>query len=362
MFGAIFLGGLLSIVIISFKFTKFEFIKIISKNDKKKGFLLGLSLQVLLMVVLLFTIGFINAFIAILHLFIFWIISDLIGGFIVKKRKSETKCYYAGAAAIIFTGLYLLTGAFLAYNVWETSYELSTDKELGNLKVAMIADSHVGTTFDGEGFEKRMMALNDTKPDIVVVAGDFVDDDTTKEDMIKSCQVLGNLDTKYGVYFSFGNHDKGYFNSRGYTGEDLLNELEKNNVIVLQDESILLDDRFYVIGRQDRSVDMMGGKRAGMNELVKDLDKSKYMIVIDHQPHDYEAQAESGVDLVLSGHTHGGQVFPGNLVEALFRTDDKVYGHEKRGNTDFIVTSGISDWAIIFKTCCYSEFVTCNIK
>ena len=99
-----------------------------------------------------------------------------------------------------------------------------------------------------------------------------------------------------------------------------------------------------------------------MEELIADLDTSKYMIVIDHQPHDYDAQAASGVDLVLSGHTHGGQMFPANILESLFHADDRVYGHETRDNTDFIVTSGISDWAIIFKTYTFSEYVITDIR
>lgn len=76
--------------------------------------------------------------------------------------------------------------------------------------------------------------------------------------MIQCCEALGKLKTKYGVYFSFGNHDKGYYDPsyRGYSGDDLIAELEKNNVNVLQDDTVLIDDRFYIIGRQDRSEEM----------------------------------------------------------------------------------------------------------
>ena len=99
-----------------------------------------------------------------------------------------------------------------------------------------------------------------------------------------------------------------------------------------------------------------------IDELVKDLDKSKYMIVLDHQPTEFNKQAASGVDLVLCGHTHGGQLFPFNKVGKWIGANDLVYGHEKRQNTDFIVTSGISDWAIKFKTGTKSEFVIININ
>lgn len=110
------------------------------------------------------------------------------------------------------------------------------------------------------------------------------------------------------MYFSFGNHDKGYYDEsyRGYNGDDLIKELEKNNVTVLQDENVLIDDRIYIVGRQDYSEVEKGGTRADMDELVKNLDTDKYIVVMDHQPHDYDNQEKAGVDMVLSGHTHGG--------------------------------------------------------
>ena len=86
------------------------------------------------------------------------------------------------------------------------------------------------------------------------------------------------------------------------------------------------------------------------------------MIVLDHQPVEYDKEADTKVDLVLNGHTHGGQLFPFNQVGKWIKANDLVYGHEKRKNTDFIVTSGISDWAIKFKTGTKSEFVIINIK
>ena len=88
-----------------------------------------------------------------------------------------------------------------------------------------------------------------------------------------------------------------------------------------------------------------------------------YSIVLDHQPRDYAAETASNVDLVLSGHTHGGQMIPlMQLIRRFHIVDDNVYGLERRENTDFIVTSGISDWAIQFKTGCRSEYVIIDVQ
>ena len=95
--------------------------------------------------------------------------------------------------------------------------------------------------------------------------------------------------------------------------------------------------------------------------MLAGLDPGRYQIMLDHQPGDYEAEAAAGVDLVLSGHTHGGQMIPINKVGEWIGVNDRTYGYEKRQNTEFIVTSGIADWALWFKTGTKSEYVVLNV-
>lgn len=364
IFGSIILGTVLGILYLVSRFARFSVINSRAKDRKIFRFLGGLIPVVLIFLGTWLAMGVINAMVCILHLMVIWLLCDGISRFIEKRRKKDFVRYYAGLSAIGITVIYLVCGWYLAHHVWRTEYTLATDKQVGDLRIVQFADSHVGTTFHGEGFAEQVKAMQSENPDIVVVTGDFVDDDTTKEDMIASCQALGTLKTTYGVYYSFGNHDKGYYGSeyRGYSGDDLIAELVKNNVKVLQDETVLLDDRLYLIGRQDRSEEQKGSSRASMEELVSGLDPGKYSIVLDHQPHDYDAQTVAEVDLVLSGHTHGGQLFPVNYIGEWTGENDKTYGLEKREHTNFIVTSGISDWAIKFKTGCRSEYVVINIK
>lgn len=307
------------------------------------------------------TLGSMNAVVCLLHLTVFWLISDIVFLIIKKARKTDFRRYYAGGAAFIITFAYLLAGWILANNVWQKNYVIETKKNVGDIRVVQIADSHIGTTFDGKEFAEYIKEIGETSPDVLLITGDYVDDDTSKDDMTEACAALGELETKYGVYFVFGNHDKGYYNNsvRGYGAAELTDELESNGVTVLQDETVLIDDRFYIIGRQDRSA---GAARATMDELVSELDKDKFSIVMDHQPGDYDAEEAAGVDLVLSGHTHGGQMIPIGPIGELMGANDKTYGMEKRTNTSFIVTSGISDWAIRFKTGCRSEYVVIDIK
>ena len=96
--------------------------------------------------------------------------------------------------------------------------------------------------------------------------------------------------------------------------------------------------------------------------LMADIDDSKYVIMLDHQPNDYDAIAKAAPDLVISGHTHGGHIFPAGPVGLLMGANDAVYGLETRENTSFIVTSGMSGWEIPFKTFCVSEYVVIDIQ
>ena len=361
---AAFIGGIFYLIS---RLRKFQWMRKAAGSKKKLEILFGAVIVIIPAAIIWVAWGQMNAIICILHLIVFWAVSDGIFALVKKSRKKEFKRYYAGITAIVFTIVYLAAGWYGAHHVWEKNYTIETDKAVGNFRVALLSDSHTGTTFHGDGFAEHMKEIEKQNPDVVLVAGDFVDDDTTKEDMIRCCQALGEMKTTYGVYYVFGNHDKGYYPSdyRGYTGDDLIAELEKNGVTVLQDQNVLIDNRVYIIGRQDRSEEVeKGNGRADMSTLTKNLDDGKFSIVMDHQPDDYEAQAASGVDLVVSGHTHGGQLFPLMNIENItgLGGDDKVYGYEKRDNTNFIVTSGISDWAIKFKTGCRSEYVLIDIQ
>lgn len=344
---------------------KFNWLQSLAKNNSKKLKIISWCLILALLVLTTAVLNLVNAAVCTLYFAMFWAISDLFFYLLKKICRIDFKHYYAGFLAIATSLFSLSVGWYLDHHVWQTIYNLTTAKEIPFLKIVEIADSHTGTTFHADGFAKHMEAVEKENPDIIIVAGDFVDDDTSREDMIKTCQILGNIKTKYGIYFAFGNHDNGYYGPeyRGFSGTELISELEKNKVNVLRDEVVLIDDLFYIIGRRDFSVvKEKKGTRKSMQELVKTIDKSKYMIVIDHQPTDYDNQAKSGVDLVLSGHTHGGQLFPFNQVGKWIGANDLIYGHERRKNTDFIVTSGLSDWAIKFKTGTKSEFVTININ
>lgn len=363
MFTTLLVTGL-SLIYLAGRVSIFDFI---SSSDlpKWRRWLRGFLLVLLIFVIVAKLLNPVNAIVCTFYFALIWLICDLI--FIAAKKyfALEYNGYYAGYVAIGASILALAVGWYLNHNVWQTNYTIYSNKMNQPLRIAMFADSHVGTTFKADGFAKHLQTIEAQHPDVVIISGDFVDDDTKKDDMIAACKALGEIKSKYGVYFVWGNHDEGYYGRkyRGYSGFELADELKKNGVVILADEAKLIDNRFYILGRKDASADKEHrGGRYKMVDLVKPLDKSKYVIVADHQPNDFDNQAEAEVDLVLSGHTHGGQLFPLNYVGKWIGANDKTYGHERRNKTDFIVTSGISDWTMKFKTGTKSEFVIIDIE
>jgi hypothetical protein len=358
IFGISIAAVLLGFIYMMSAVSRFPGIHKISKGKK----IISLPVSFLIIAAGLVIFGYVtspvNSAVAFLNLILFMLVFEVIAKII---KKPTDRFYWKGWLPIMLCVAYLVTAYFLATNVWRKDYTLTTDKSVGNLKIAMIADAHLGTTFDGEGFAKHLKKIEADAPDILLISGDFADDGTSAEDLKKACEALGEFQCKYGVYFAYGNHDRGYYRdeSKGFTAEDFAAELERNGVKILQDEYELIDDRFYVVGREDAGV----RDRMSAEELLGEIpDKDKYIIVLDHQPNDYDNEAKTSADLVLSGHTHGGQMVPITYIGELFGINDRTYGYEQREGTDFIVTSGISCWEIIYKSGTKSEYVMITVN
>ena len=305
-----------------------------------------------------------NAVVCLIHLVLFWMICDFVAFLVRKIRKKQPGPYWAGAAALILCTLWLMGGYIADHHVSITAYTFASPKLQRNVRLVQISDAHIGATFHADGFSAHIERVNALEPDAVLLTGDFVDDDTSRADMLAACDALGRVRATYGVYYVFGNHDRGYYSpsSRGWTGEELRAALQRNGVTVLEDEAVDLGDDLTVAGRKDRSQESRAGGRMSAAELLDPVDHGRYIVLLDHQPHDYDAEAAAGADLVLSGHTHGGQLIPIRHVGEWIGENALRYGHERRGNTDFVVSSGISNWSLQFKTGCRSEIVVVDIQ
>ena len=354
--------ALCALIYLSVRFACFRFLNRFFKHKFAK-FIVGIVCFSWLFVLLLFLIGFMNAVICLFYLTCIWIVCDIVFWGMQKVCKCAFQAYFAGGAAIVLSLLYLANGWYQAHHVSETSYQLYSDKLSSSLRIVLFADAHIGTTFSGAELSQYVQQIQKHNPDMVLIVGDLVDNDTSKQNFLDALDALSRLKTTYGTFFVLGNHDISSNGEafRGFSNQELVAEIQKHGILVLQDEAILIDDKFYLIGRKDAYESRRGRDRKPISFLLQNLDKSKYVLVMNHQPNDYANEQAAGVDLVVSGHTHGGQLFPFNYVSLWAGLNDKIYGHEKLGQTDFIVTSGISDWRVKFKTGCKSEFVVIDV-
>ena len=238
--------------------SRFAPIRKAAGERKGLGRLLAFGLLSLGFAAFVLCLGLMDAVVILLHLLIFFLLFGLL--FRLFRKGREGKVFWQGHLALLCTALYLAVGYYQCMHVWKTEYILQTDKPVGTLKIALLSDSHLGTTFDGAGFAEYLDEILAEKPDLILIPGDFVDDSTGRGDLELACAALGRAETKYGVFFAYGNHDRGYYNSRDFSAEDLERCLAENGVHVLEDEAFSAGP-LYLAGRADASYHP--GRRGG---------------------------------------------------------------------------------------------------
>ena len=311
--------------------------------------------------------------VVILHLFFLALIFQLVN-FIFKKAFSKRysdgfflwkKVYGLGVIPIFLTAGMLIFGYINMNNVVSTEYSVKTDKNIRaeGYKIALIADVHYGISLDYDELYEKCREIDAQNPDIVVLCGDIVDNSTTKEGLNELFGALGSIRSNFGTFYVFGNHDRPTkLLSANFNENDLVSAITSNGITILQDAVYEINGELTLVGREDRSASRQK-ERASLESLLSSVDRGSYILTLDHQPCEYEENSRSGVDLILSGHTHAGQFFPVNLLQQIIKFNDAVYGHYFVGeNTQAIVTSGFAGWGYPMKTVANSEYVIINIQ
>ncbi|RXZ79025.1 metallophosphoesterase [Paenibacillaceae bacterium] len=227
-------------------------------------------------------------------------------------------------------------GSFNAYSPVVRTYDIQINKTVpstDSLNIVMVSDMHFGLLSGKKHAERMVKEINALNPDIVLFPGDIIDDDLSIYLNKGIDRILTDVRAPYGVFASLGNHDK-------HDGkmQELIEALEQSNMHVLYDETIEINEEFFLVGRKDRT----DSDRAEVAELMNGLDLSKPVILLDHQPYDLGIAQEQGVDLMVSGHTHRGQIAPGHLITRMIYEND--WGHLQKGEFHSIVSSGYGFW------------------
>ena len=254
-----------------------------------------------------------------------------------------------------FCVLFLIVAALMTYgninyhNKKRVELTVKSEKNIEKpLKIVVISDLHLGYGIKTKEFSKWVKLINKEEPDIVLIAGDAIDNSLKPLYDRNFTDIFGEIISKHGIFIAPGNHE--YISHI----DESIDFLIKAGVVVLRDSAILVDNACYILGRDDRS----NSNRKSIAELTDTLDKTKPIILIDHQPYHFEEVEENNIDLYIAGHTHAGQTFPITLItKAMYELS---YGYLKKGNTHFYVTSGIGIWGGKFRIGSKSEYVVIN--
>ena len=247
---------------------------------------------------------------------------------------------------------------FHAYHVVEypriTNVYLTLPKGSSNrdsMTIVMMSDLHIGEVIGKKLVQRYVQMSNEQHPDMVVLVGDIIDYESRFAEKAHIEEDLQQLKAPLGVYIVYGNHEYRANRHAKYRW------LKKTGATLLVDSVAMPDSSFYLIGRDDY---VNKRNRKALHTLMADLDTTKPVIVLDHQPWSFAEIAMNGVDLGLHGHTHNGQLWPYPLLMKLIY--ECPYGYHKKGPTQFYVSSGIGIAGPPYRVGTVSELVVLHIK
>lgn len=282
----------------------------------------------------------------------------LFGVFPSVITKNISRIYHlVGLLIIVGISLTVLLGFINSRIITVKHLDINIKKSAGNLselKVTMFSDLHLGSMIGKKFAQKVVYKVNEQQPDIILIPGDIIDEDIEPVLRDGICEELQKLKSKYGVFAITGNHE--------YIGdaEKAVEYLSKNGINVLRDSSLLINNSFYLLGREDRSKRQFTGEyRKPLSDLMKDIDANLPIILMDHQPFKLEEADKAGVDLQLSGHTHHGQLWPINYIT------EKIYelswGYKQKNSTHYYVSCGLGGWGPPVRLGSRPEIVNINL-
>lgn len=259
---------------------------------------------------------------------------------------SETRRVFVarGAAA----GVLAATGGIAAFGVRAALWDITTPettialprwpRQLDGFRIALLTDVHIGPLLDARFLEHLVEQTNRLKPDLIALGGDFVDGPVSQ--IGSQLAPLSRLGARYGVYFVTGNHEY-------YSGaSEWIAFFKRLGIHVLLNERVSIGQgaAFDLAGVPDLRARHAGGVAPDLASALRSRDPERELIVMAHQPLAIHDSALAGAGLQLSGHTHGGQLYPfGALTRIVQPYIAGLYRHEDT-NTQIYVSCGSGFW------------------
>ena len=238
------------------------------------------------------------------------------------------------------------------------------------MKIVLIGDLHLSVNTHYGTIERMVQAINREQADVVLIAGDiFTSSYYSLRDPDKYAALLASIESRYGTFAVCGNHDveEGLFGgfpvtpiSKAFRISEMDDFFRDCHFQMLYDEIVDLDGRLQIAGRIDGEKAGDGtANRADAAQLLQDADPDIPILVLEHEPVEFSELKENGADLVMCGHTHAGQFFPGTLTTRFFF--ENIWGYKKLHGLDTFVTSGIGYYGPPIRVGCDSEIMVIDL-
>ena len=227
--------------------------------------------------------------------------------------------------------------------------------EMSSVRAVLVSDIHLGSLTPKNRISRMVSRINSLEPDIILLAGDILDEDVGPVIHRDLGSEIKNLSAPLGVYGVTGNHE--------YIGgvHKAADYLTRHGIHLIRDSVIKINNSFYLAGREDLNIDRFSGRtRKSVEELLENTGNGLPVILLDHQPFSLEKAAAAGADLQLSGHTHHGQLWPFNFITRGVYQISRGFG-EVDGMKVY-VSNGIGTWGPPLRLGNRPEIVLLNIS
>ena len=293
-----------------------------------------------------------------------WQVIHLVLRLVLRRTRAASmwnKIHASGLLTLLPAAALVIAGLVSFQNIVCTQYTVYTHKDIRpeGYRIALVSDVHFSDMLGEQRLQQVCAQLAAAEADAVILCGAIVDNDTDVQGLQTVFAALGSIPSRFGTFYVYGNHDRPTrLMQADFSTEQLQRAIAQSGITLLCDEAVRLGDELTLIGRNDRS----DPERASFGQLVEKVSQEDLLVVLDHQPHEYAQADAAQVDLVLSGHTHGGQLFPLNLLMRIIPFNDGVYGHYTLdGGTQTIVSSGLAGWGFPVKNAAPCEYVLIDI-
>ena len=289
-----------------------------------------------------------SSLIILLYLFMLFLVLDLGRLVRILPRTILYNNWGTTIGIVVLMTVIFTYGYFHYKHKYREDIRLTTEKSMAKpIKLVMMSDLHLGYHNRKEELRRWVDMMNEEHADAILIAGDIIDMSIRPLKEEKMYEEFKRLNAP--VYACLGNHEY-------YSGEpDAQKFYEQAGIHLLRDSCAVVGN-LCVIGRDDRT----NQHRKTLADIMKQADRSKFTILLDHQPYHLEQAERQKIDFQFSGHTHHGQVWPISwITENIYEC---AFGAHQRGGTRYYVSSGIGIWGGKFRIGTRSEYIVATIS